>query len=87
MTWSFVEVPLCFQIFSTKTYTEFPNDLQMVRSCFQTDALSGMPKSVFIILYSKSTFFLNLTYCSRETCKRVVGKQCRPRSEAAERGV
>ena len=28
-----------------------------------------------------------LTHCSRETPKRVTGKQCRPRSDAAERGV
>ena len=28
-----------------------------------------------------------LTHCSRETRKRVLGKQCRPRSDAAERGV
>ena len=28
-----------------------------------------------------------LTYCSRDTRKRVIGKQCRPRSDAAERGV
>ena len=26
----------------------------------------------------------NLTHCSRETRKRVIGKQCRPRSDAAE---
>ena len=25
-----------------------------------------------------------LTHCSRETCKRVIGKQCRPRSDATE---
>ena len=30
---------------------------------------------------------LGLTHCSRETRKRVIGKQCRPRSDAAERGV
>ena len=28
-----------------------------------------------------------LTHCSRETCKRVTGKQCRPRSEATECGI
>ena len=28
-----------------------------------------------------------LTHCSRETRKRVIGKQCTPRSDAAERGV
>ena len=28
-----------------------------------------------------------LTHCSRETRKRVIGKQCRPRSDAAKRGV
>ena len=28
-----------------------------------------------------------LSNCSRETRKRVIGKQCRPRSDAAERGV
>ena len=28
-----------------------------------------------------------LTHCSRETRKRVNGKQCRPRSDAAECGV
>ena len=28
-----------------------------------------------------------LTHCSRETHKRVVGKQCRPRWDAAERGI
>ena len=28
-----------------------------------------------------------ITHCSRETRKRVIGKQCRPRSDAAERGV
>ena len=28
-----------------------------------------------------------LTHCSRETRKRVIGKQCRPRSDAAERGI
>ena len=28
-----------------------------------------------------------LTHCSRETRKRVIGKQCRPISDAAERGV
>ena len=29
----------------------------------------------------------NLTHCSWETRKRVIGKQCRPRSDAAEHGV
>ena len=28
-----------------------------------------------------------LTHCSRETPKRVIGKQCRPRSDTAKRGV
>ena len=28
-----------------------------------------------------------LTHCSRETRKREISKQCRPRSDAAERGV
>ena len=28
-----------------------------------------------------------LTHCSRETSKRVIGKQCRPRSDAAEHCV
>ena len=28
-----------------------------------------------------------LTHCSRETRKRVIGKQCTPRSDATERGV
>ena len=28
-----------------------------------------------------------LTHCSRETRKRVIGKQCRPRSDAAECGI
>ena len=28
-----------------------------------------------------------LTHCNRETRKRVIAKQCRPRSDAAERGV
>ena len=28
-----------------------------------------------------------LTHCSRETRKRVTGKQCRPWSDATERGV
>ena len=28
-----------------------------------------------------------LTHCSREACKMVIGKQCRPRSDAAESGV
>ena len=28
-----------------------------------------------------------LTYCSRETRKRVIGKQCRPRSDTAECGI
>ena len=27
------------------------------------------------------------THCSRETHKRVIGKQCRPRSDAAEWGI
>ena len=30
---------------------------------------------------------LNLTHCSQETCKRVIGKQCRSRSDAAECSV
>ena len=28
-----------------------------------------------------------LTHCSRETHEKVIGKQCRPRSDTAERGV
>ena len=28
-----------------------------------------------------------LIHCMRETRKSVIGKQCRPRSDAAERGV
>ena len=32
-------------------------------------------------------YYNSLTHCSRETSKRVIGKQCRPRSDAAERGV
>ena len=30
---------------------------------------------------------LPLTHCSWETSKRVIGKQCRPRSDAAELGI
>ena len=30
---------------------------------------------------------ISLTHCSREAHKRVIGKQCRPRSDAAERGI
>ena len=30
---------------------------------------------------------LSVTHCSRETRKRVLGKQCRPRSDAPEPGV
>ena len=30
---------------------------------------------------------LGLTHCSQETHKTVTGKQCRPRSEAAESGI
>ena len=36
------------------------------------------------MLWPESTI---LTHCSRETCKSVIGKQCRPRSDAAERSV
>ena len=34
-----------------------------------------------------SKHLVPLTHCSRETRKRVIGKQCRPRSDATERGV
>ena len=34
-----------------------------------------------------ATFASKITHCSRENRKRVIGKQCRPRSDAAERGV
>ena len=30
------------------------------------------------------TIVRNLTHCSLETRKRIIGKQCRPRSDAAE---
>ena len=36
-----------------------------------------------IITY-KSQVTFELTHCSRETRKRVIGKQCRPRSDATE---
>ena len=38
----------------------------------------------FLQVISKMPY---LTHCSRETRKRVIDKQCRPRSDAAERGV
>ena len=37
----------------------------------------------FAFLFKVNVF---LTHCSRETRKRVIGKQCRPRSDAAECG-
>ena len=36
--------------------------------------------------WKQQDYFL-LTHCGLETPKRVTGKQCRPRSEAAERGI
>ena len=38
-------------------------------------------------LYKMDNSSRTLTHCSRETRKREIGLQCRPRSGAAERGV
>ena len=42
-----------------------------------------------INLSSAESFWrvVKVSYCSLETHKRVIGKQCRPRSDAAECGV
>ena len=37
--------------------------------------------------FSDAGFFGISTHCSRETPQRVIGKQCRPRSDAAEHSV
>ena len=50
------------------------------------------PDQISCGIWSWSTLFaqacqLCLTHCSRETPKRVIDKQCRPRSDVAKRGV
>ena len=50
---------------------------------------------LYIVNYGKQKWnmlgshlgIVTLTYCSRDTRKRVLGKQCRPRSDATECGV
>ena len=57
----------------------------------------GVPLKLFLFIilviilhgYLTSTAYWHflLTHCSQETPKRVIGKQCRPRSDAAECGI
>ena len=50
-----------------------------------TILLSNVRVNVHVLDYSSAEELL--TYCSRDTRKRVFGKQWRPRSDAAECGV
>ena len=36
-----------------------------------------------VLYMSDMNEYYTLTHCSRETCKRIIGKQCRPRSDSA----
>ena len=40
-----------------------------------------------MILFTLTKLLNYLTHCSLETPKKVIGKQCRPRSDATKRGV
>ena len=57
-------------------------------SCFICSSSWCHYKAIFCDCDSpRTSSILFLTHCSLETPKRVIGKQCRPRSDAAECGV
>ena len=64
----------------------YPN-MEILSRLLECAGWSEYPMVRFLTLQLLCSERRCLTHCSRETRKRVIGKQCRPRSDAAKRGV
>ena len=84
--------------FIKNAYWEEPYGIAIDKRWLSVKYFSYFLKKTYIVgTYKLQHMFLSsnkiniitfwLTHCSRETRKRVIGKQCRPRSDAAECGV
>ena len=79
---------------STMYHLPYAYSLQLILNLRLAGVLNRIEWYLFVNLHIQ-VFFIHshsfctphLTHCSQETRKRVIGKQCRPRSDAAECGI
>ena len=74
----------CFHFLRQEITNVFPDAMSLTDCILKSveDYASSVENEVLVCSPSK-----HLTHCIRDTPKRVIGKQCRPRLDAAERGV
>ena len=72
---------------SSATITVFNRNITIIIIIIVLIIINNILKWKMENKYDDKNTTIRLTHCSRETPKRVFGKQCRSRSDAAERSV